>query len=178
MRTEAVILLALVAATPSYASKSCMTMAEARQQFATSHLYWHGAGHCWDATAPTRRAAQRLKPRQDQQARRSNEPKWRNAMSEMLPGEAPVEPWPAPSPGQVGELPGANWLDRWIDVVPVVSPVLFEGRDTQPADTSVTARGADRAVTWSALILMFPGLFAALAMVGHLLRNTLHPSRE
>jgi hypothetical protein len=31
-----------------------MTQAEARQQFATSHLYWHG-GHCWDAMTPSRR---------------------------------------------------------------------------------------------------------------------------
>jgi hypothetical protein len=178
MRTEAVILLALVAATPSYASKSCMTMAEARQQFATSHLYWHGPGHCWDATGPLHRTVQRLKPRQDQQTRRGDEPKWRNAMSEMLAGEAPVEASPAPSPGQADELPGVDWLDRWIDVVPAVSFVMFDGRDAQSAATSVTARGADRAVTWSALILMFPGLFAALAMVGLLLRNTLHASRE
>jgi hypothetical protein len=172
MRTEAFILLALMAATPSYASKSCMTMAEARLQFATSHLYWHGPGHCWDATGPLHRTVQRLKPRQDQQTRLSIEPKWRNAMSEMLAGDAPVEASPAPSPGQVVELTGVDWLDRWIDFVPVVSPVMFDGGDAQPAAEPVTARGADHGVTWSGLILMFPGLFAALALIGLLLSET------
>src|SRR5882757_7233452 len=33
----------------AYAS-SCMTESEARRVYSTSHLYWHGADHCWDAT--------------------------------------------------------------------------------------------------------------------------------
>jgi len=94
MRTV-VILIALVATTPAHASKSCMTMAEARQQFSTSHLFWHGSGHCWDATAPRQRLA-RIKPSEDQNARRDSrsplveEPKWRNAMSEMLAADTPI----------------------------------------------------------------------------------------
>ena len=51
MRTAAILIFVLLAASPAHASKSCMTMAEARTQFATSHLYWHGPNHCWDATA-------------------------------------------------------------------------------------------------------------------------------
>jgi hypothetical protein len=27
-----------------------MTESEARRVYSTSHLYWHGADHCWDAT--------------------------------------------------------------------------------------------------------------------------------
>src|SRR5437660_173653 len=105
MRTAVIFLFALVAATPSHASKSCMTMAEARAQFATSHLFWHGSGHCWDATSPQHRIVRHV--RKDRQQARSDsaaqdaeaqdnardddalpatrEPKWRNAMSEMLP---------------------------------------------------------------------------------------------
>src|SRR5215470_2684430 len=102
MRTAAIFVFVVLAATPAHASKSCMTMAEARAQFATSHLYWHGPNHCWDATAPTHRIVRRVKPKEPQEdnarddsaapevaarddgtvpARR--EPKWRNAMSEM-----------------------------------------------------------------------------------------------
>src|SRR5690349_8557468 len=101
MRTAVISVFVLLAAPPAHASKSCMTMAEARAQFATSHLYWHGPNHCWDATAPLHRVVRSVKPR-EQQAQDDNaapdvaaqddgavpakrEPKWRNAMSEMLP---------------------------------------------------------------------------------------------
>jgi len=30
----------------------CMTLAAARSIHPRSHLYWHGAHHCWDATPP------------------------------------------------------------------------------------------------------------------------------
>ncbi len=40
-----------VLATPSEASRSCMTKTEARQHFGSVHIYWHGARHCWDATS-------------------------------------------------------------------------------------------------------------------------------
>jgi len=43
-----------VLATSSEASRSCMTKTEARQHFGSVHLYWHGAGHCWDATSTRR----------------------------------------------------------------------------------------------------------------------------
>src|ERR1700758_3230634 len=106
MRTAAIFLFVVLAASPAHASKSCMTMAEARAQFATSHLYWHGPGHCWDATAPQHRIVRRVKPKEPQQAARDDaapdvaaqdegsvpargEPKWRNAMSEMLPIDGP-----------------------------------------------------------------------------------------
>jgi len=37
------------------ASPSCLTYAEARAQWPTRHLYWHGRGHCWDASPRRRR---------------------------------------------------------------------------------------------------------------------------
>src|SRR5215813_8451857 len=100
MRTAVIFGFVLLAASPAHASKSCMTQAEARAQFATSHLYWHGPDHCWDATAPTHRIVRRVKPRDQQPAENDTpapdvaaqddgavpakrEPKWRNAMSEM-----------------------------------------------------------------------------------------------
>jgi hypothetical protein len=35
----------------------CMTLAAARSAHPRSHLYWHGAHHCWDATPPGAHAA-------------------------------------------------------------------------------------------------------------------------
>jgi hypothetical protein len=35
----------------------CMTLAAARSIHPRSHLYWHGAHHCWDATPPGARGA-------------------------------------------------------------------------------------------------------------------------
>src|ERR1700693_2889318 len=39
----------------AHASPSCMTEHEARARYPTQWLFWHGAGHCWDAT-PTHHA--------------------------------------------------------------------------------------------------------------------------
>src|ERR1700744_3337743 len=113
MRTATIFVFVLLAVSPAYASKSCMTQAEARAQFATSHLYWHGPDHCWDATTPRHRMISRAKPKQqqardddaapdvaaqdDSEAPAKREPKWRNAMSEMLPVEAPAVASPMPS---------------------------------------------------------------------------------
>src|SRR5438477_2165759 len=134
MRTVVIVVFALVATTPAYASKSCMTMAEARQHFSSSHLYWHGAGHCWDATAPRHRLA-RVKPAEDQQPQQDNrepysrEPNWRNAMSEMLPIDAPIEAASTATVLAISEPPGINWLDRWGDVAQVASTNVFNHQD-------------------------------------------------
>jgi hypothetical protein len=182
MRTEAIIVFVLAAATPAYASKTCMTMAEARQQYATTHLYWHGAGHCWDMTPPRHRVV-RVKPREDQQARRDNrepvpqEPKWRNAMSEMLPADVSPETLSAPSPPPPDETPPMNWPDRWVDIAQVTLPATFIRKD-EPPEILAAVRNSDNgyfAITPLRLILMF--LVAALAMIALLSRNLLHDWR-
>ena len=110
----AVIVALLVVTTPSEASKSCMTKAEARQHFGSVHIYWHGNDHCWDAT-PTRRRHQRdatPTPRHHQihkVQQEIDEPKWHEAMSEMLLDEEPVQ---------------TPWVDRWVDIEPARSPLL------------------------------------------------------
>ena len=70
-----------VLATPSEASRSCMTKTEARQHFGSVHLYWHGAGHCWDATSTRRHH------RVHKVQRKISPPKWRESMSKMLPDD-------------------------------------------------------------------------------------------
>ncbi len=182
MRTEAIIVFVLVAATPAHASKTCMTMAEARQQYATTHLYWHGAGHCWDATQPRHRVV-RVKSREDQQVRRDSrepvslEPKWRNAMSEMLPVDARPETLSAPSPPPPDETSAMNWPDRWVDIAQVALPASFIGKD-EPAEIVAAERGGDNgnfAITPVRLILMF--FVVALAMIALLSRNLLRDWR-
>jgi hypothetical protein len=189
MRTVAIVVLVLVASSPSHASKSCMTMAEARAQFATSHLYWHGPNHCWDATPPQHRIVRRVKPKDDVKdeqvaqdddgavpARR--EPKWRNAMSEMLPADTPIVASSAPSLAAVATS-GMNWLDRWVDVSQVVPPAFFR-RTTEAATADVATLGqkADPMVSPMHLILVFMSIVVILAVIELLFRNTIRERRD
>ena len=192
MRAAVIVGFVLMAATPSQASKSCMTMAEARTQFATSHLYWHGPGHCWDATAPQHRIISRVKPKEQQQADGDNatpdaaaqedspapakrEPKWRNAMSEMLPVDTPSAASALPSLPALAAT-GLNWLDRWVDVAQIAPP-SFLRRNTEAVSAEVSpvvGQKADPMVTPMRLILVFLSIVVILAVIELLFRNTIH----
>ena len=54
MRVAVMVVVMFAVTTPVQASQSCMNKSEARKHFSSSHLYWHGPDHCWDAT-PGRR---------------------------------------------------------------------------------------------------------------------------
>jgi hypothetical protein len=189
MRTAVIFVFVLLAASPAHASKSCMTMAEARAQFATSHLYWHGSDHCWDATAPLHRLVRSVKPRQ-QQAQDDNakpdvaaqddsavpakrEPKWRNAMSEMLPVDGPGVAVPS-LPALAAT--GINWLDRWVDVAQVAPPsFLRRSPELGAAEVSpTTGQKSDPMVTPVRLILVFLSIVVILGVIELLFRNTIH----
>jgi hypothetical protein len=108
MRLAAVIgVFMVVQTTPSEASKSCMTKNEARQHFGSVHIYWHGVGHCWDAT-PTCRYHQINKAPQEI-GQPNQQPKWYESMSEMLPDDG---------------TPQTKWIDRWVDIVQVAPPLI------------------------------------------------------
>src|SRR6266849_3255341 len=47
MRVAVFVVFVSILATASEASQSCMTRTEARGHYGSTHLYWHGAGHCW-----------------------------------------------------------------------------------------------------------------------------------
>jgi hypothetical protein len=191
MRTATIFVFVLLAASPAYASKSCMTQAEARAQFATSHLYWHGPDHCWDATTPRHRMISRAKPKQQQAqdddaapdvaaqddgtAPAKREPQWRNAMSEMLPAEAPAVASPMPSLPAIATT-GMSWLDRWVDVAQVAPP-SFLRRNTEAATAEaspVAGQKSDPMVTPTRLILVFFSIVVILAVIELLFRNTIH----
>ena len=116
----AVIVALLVVTTPSEASKSCMTKTEARQHFGSVHIYWHGKDHCWDAT-PSRRHHQRdaTPTRRHHQIihkvqQKIDEPKWHEAMSEMLLDKEPVQ---------------TAWVHRWVDIEPAQLPIVARSVD-------------------------------------------------
>lgn len=50
MRVAIMVVVMFAVTTPLQASQSCMSKTEARRHFSSSHIYWHGPDHCWDAT--------------------------------------------------------------------------------------------------------------------------------
>jgi hypothetical protein len=106
MRIAVFVVAIVMVSSPSQASPSCMTLAEARAAFGNKHLWWHGPNRCWDATPGRRRLAERSKAKETRQAARdgqvervperaiveekkpprwTHESRWREAMSRMLP---------------------------------------------------------------------------------------------
>jgi hypothetical protein len=113
MRVAVMVVVMFAVTTPLQAAQSCMSKTEARKHFSSSHIYWHGPDHCWDATpvhrhgvhgvrrhTPSREADRkhdRPEPDQsqlddqskpDQSKPDQSKPdrfKWRESMSAMLP---------------------------------------------------------------------------------------------
>ena len=119
--------------TPSNALNSCMSKSEARQHYGSVHIYWHGPDHCWDATPGRHRLVRKNQSNVDRQAERgSRRSDWRQAMSEMLPDNAPVQ---APDVRAAGSAASTNWLHRWIDIEQVAPRVRTE-RPSEPTIAS------------------------------------------
>ena len=148
MRVAVFVVFVLMVSTPSEASKSCMTKTEARQHFGSVHIYWHGAGRCWNAT-PARRPHRAQRGQQIRQAERKiDPPKWYELMSQMLPYEEAAKP---------------PWADRWVeiepsqrpivDIVPVAAPAAFIEPRPEPL------------LTPRAVVMAFIGIALTLAMV-------------
>jgi hypothetical protein len=75
MRVAMIVVAMVVVTTPLEASQSCMSKTEARQHFRTSHIYWHGPDHCWDATPPRQHQVQGVRRRTPtNEARRKPDP--------------------------------------------------------------------------------------------------------
>lgn len=140
MRVAVVVVSILMAATSSEASESCMSMTEARHHFGLVHIYWHGADHCWDASAGRRQPRIIHKV-----AAKPDPPKWRDAMSEMVP-DANV----------VAQIP---WLDRWVDIKPSELPLVARWVDIPQA---TPAPSAEPMLTPLAVVLLLALLAIAL----------------
>lgn len=147
-----------------------MSQSEARQHYGSVHLYWHGPDHCWDATPGRHRVVRKDQSNFERQAQRgSRRSDWRQAMSEMLPDDAPAR---APDTRSAGGAASPNWLDRWIDIAQVAPRPQTE-RPSEPAMVSpaLAAESESAGVPHFVVILAFFAFLLIFATIEILLRN-------
>jgi hypothetical protein len=164
MRVAITVALILVVGGPSEGSDACMTQLEARKYFGTSYLYWHGPRHCWDAT-PGRRVLGRngQQTKADPTDKEEQEPKWRQARSQVLPSPAEdlaqsqaSESYAAPPKTPMS----MQWADRWVDVTQQARAL-----DAQPAYSVPSLPPTRTAARRSVPVLAAGGLILMLLCV-------------
>jgi hypothetical protein len=218
MRVAVIVIGIVMVSTPSYASKSCMSQAEARRELGQVHLYWHGSGHCWDAKAgghgfirharhsgvrqahrdvdeddePEDQAQGQAKDQAKEQAKDQPKdqpkdqanvtaPKWRNAMSEMLPTDAPVFRSAAAIevPLQTDAQPeGPNWLDRWVEVIPVFPRIQASHAAAAAVTSPSQPEKIEPMVTPVRVLLAFLAIALIIGVIEILFRSTIHEYRR
>jgi hypothetical protein len=172
-----------IASSPAISSPSCMTQAEARAKFTTSHLWWHGPNRCWDATPGRRQLARHIEarkqaesePRTEREAPEakpeakkpvvSNERRWRDAMSRMRPEDfagslGPARAEASADPSGTPAAPRVNFFERWVDIVQRAPPLPDKAA---PADLAADARSAVPLVTPARVML---GLLVLILTLG------------
>ena len=167
MRVAVIAVLLLVVATPSSASNSCMTQTEARQRFATSHLYWHGPDHCWDATPNKRRLTRTIQQKDDPEVQQEDQqPKWREAMSKLLPADA--QPPQSPMAKELhapGHVTGnASILDRWVRHWSRSSTPELRKNLSRHFNRKTNVRSSWPTISSSVVIILF-GIMLMLAVI-------------
>jgi hypothetical protein len=168
MRVAAIIAVVLVSITPSEASKSCMTKAEARQHFGSVHIYWHGPNRCWDATPSRRhtsRNIQRKTPTREVK-QKIDQPKWRDSISELLADGDPVQSIgtlaDARRYGNDGAVTATRWIDRWTEIEPSILAARWVDIAQVERPPNIE-RKAGRSVRPHGLVLVFI-VFVLLAL--------------
>lgn len=198
MRIAVIAVAIAVVSSPSQASPSCMTQAEARKHFGARHLYWHGPNRCWDATPGRRILAQRARMKERPLVERdaaqqikvqetgspekkplerkppgwTHESRWREAMSKMLPEDLAAMQPPARVLAGSDPVrmppPGMNWRDRWVDVAQRAPPVV---NTSSPVELSTAAAASvEPMVTPTRVILTFLAVLLTLAVIEILFR--------
>lgn len=178
----AVIVVMMMVATQSMASQSCMSQTEARKHFASSHLYWHGPGHCWDATVPRHHQIQVRKKSLIKEAQRDNDrPKWQDSqdsMSATSPGDGPVQSLRTPASSEVDRqddnaVTGTPWADRWVELRPPQSPMVARPvRVVQVLPVPVVEHESVRMISpQNVVLLAFLAFIMTLGMIAVLYRQ-------
>jgi hypothetical protein len=183
MRVAVIVVMMMVVTTPSMASQSCMTQAEARKHFATSHLYWHGPNHCWDATAPRHQQILARKNLIREAQRKSDRGKWQDSQDSIpdtLPADEPVRSLSTPASWEVdrqddgdGAIAGTPWADRWVELRPSQSPLV--ARPVRVVQVSpapaIEEKSAPMVSPQNVLILGFLAFMLTLGTIGVLYRE-------
>lgn len=173
----AVIVVIMMVATPSIASQSCLSQTEARKHFASAHLYWHGPGHCWDATVPRHHQIQVRKKSLIREAQRDNDrPKWQDSqdsMSAMSPDHGPVRSFRTPTSWEVSRqeeeaVTATPWTDRWVEIRPPQSPLVARPvRVVQVSPAPVIEHKSVQMIsTQNVVVLAFLAFMLTLGMIG------------
>lgn len=180
MRVAVIVVTMLAVTPPSEASQSCMSKTEARQHFKSAHIYWHGADHCWDATPPRHHQIiqARRKTLIQEVQRKSDQPKWRDSMSELLPNDEHVQSLRAQTTLDVDAdnvAAGKPWIDRWVDFEPSQSPLIARRvRVVQIAPQPIIEHQSVLTVSpHDVVVLAFIALILTLGTVGALYRHDL-----
>ncbi len=190
MRVALFVISMIIAATPSGASSSCMSKTEARREFGSVHIYWHGADHCWDATAIRRpkitaKVARKVEPpgafssevdtgslKENASNKESRAPfrlnpngkgsSWQDSMSKMMPDDEPVQ---TPSVDRWADIESTPppLVARWVDIAQVTPP--------PPSELPSSFRGV-------MLVLVFIVIAMTLAVIEVLFRVALGPPKS
>src|SRR5216684_3431129 len=166
MRVAVFVVFVSILATASEASPSCMTRTEAHRHFGSAHIYWHGAGHCWDATSTRQhhqvhhvreKSTHHVREKTEHQAKpKIDHPRWHESMSQMLAAdEEPVR---------------TSWLDRWVDIEPAQSPLGARWVDiVQAAPADIMAAESEPMITPRSVMMVITVLTLTLAIVEFLI---------
>ena len=157
MRVAVIVVFVSLLTMRSEASTSCISKTEARQQFGTVYLYWHGPEHCWDAT-PTRLHGVRHRVRHPEPTPHFVVPipspdlrRSANAMATDEPETELIIPW----------------VERWTDITQRTPPasIVVTDRKSEPTVTSRDAVMVIIAIILTLAVVEF--LFGGMRSVGH-----------
>jgi|SRR5262245_4860278 len=196
---SAVAIASLYISLPASASPSCMTQSEARAKFPNSHLWWHGAGHCWDATPSRTQLSKRIRARETKPAQTEEKAeraaaedkqedmkrkfdawqasRWRDAMSKMRPDDVRPDDVPGRTASARAEAsveplePPAPRTNFWDRWVEIAqrAPPIVDRAG--PADLVADATAAEPIVTPVRVMLALLVLVLAFGAAELLLRR-------